>query len=403
MKKYRFFDNASTTKCCEAAIELNRRFSEDDYANSSSSHAMGQLAARAIREARVFFAETFRVDPTQVLFTGSGTESDNLAIQGVALSQLTRQGGSFSRTGRPRMLCTATEHPAVKKSVESLISLGFEPELIPVDSAGNILRERLLGLLDPAPLLVSIQRVNNITGTIHPVEELASLIKAKAPDTLIHTDAVQAFGKVSLPTAPSKVDFVSLSAHKIEGPKGVGALIVMNRELLRYAIRPLIWGGNHEGGFRAGTQNPGLIAGFHAAAKLALENQKARMEKIAGLNTKLREILAAPLGSKIVINSPADAAPHILSFSVPGLASAGLARCLEDRDFIVSTGSACGSEHANEPDPVLSAMGLSDTLATSALRVSFSHLNEEQELVEFAQALKESIEHTAKLMGSNRR
>ncbi|MGK5090257.1 cysteine desulfurase family protein [Bdellovibrionota bacterium FG-2] len=397
MKKYRFFDNASTTKCCEAAIELLRRFSEDDYANPSSSHAMGQLAAKAIREARVFFADTFRVDPTQVLFTGSGTESDNLAVQGVALSH------RASHASRPRILCTSTEHPAVKKSVESLISLGFEPELIPVDAAGNVLRERLLELLNPAPLLVSIQRVNNITGTIHPVEELAALIKAKAPDTLIHTDAVQAFGKVSLPTAPSKVDFVSLSAHKIEGPKGAGALIVLNRELLRSAIRPLIWGGNHEGGFRAGTQNPGLIAGFHAAAKLAITHQKERMEKIARLNTKLREMLAAPQGTKVVINSPADAAPHILSFSVPGVASAGLARCLEDRDFIVSTGSACGSEHANEPDPVLSAMGLSHAVATSALRVSFSHLNEEQELVEFAQALRESIEHTTKLMGSNRR
>ncbi|MCM2323537.1 MAG: aminotransferase class V-fold PLP-dependent enzyme, partial [Oligoflexia bacterium] len=277
--KFRFFDSASTTRCCEAAVQAFRQFAVDEFGNPSSAHAPGQRASRAIREARQFFAETFRVEPDQVVFTGSGTEADNLALSGVALKWL-------ENPDRPafRVLASATDHPAVRKTALSLASFGAEARLLPVDRAGQLRREEFLELLTPSCALCSVQQVNNITGAVLPVEELAALAKERVPGLIFHTDAVQAFGKLRHPSAPSAVDLVSLSAHKISGPKGVGALIVLNRSLLKPArLRPLLWGGDQEMGWRSGTPNPGLIAGFHAAARLALselERNRAHAESL---------------------------------------------------------------------------------------------------------------------------
>lgn len=410
MKNYLFFDNASTTKCCEAAVELMCRFSSEDFGNPSSSHAMGQLAARAIRDSRLFFAKTFNAGPEQVIFTGSGSESDNLAVYGIAMEALAKRSAKLAKgenAEAPRVICSAIEHPAVRKTVQSLQSLGLDTQLAPVDSRGQIDREKFLALLTPNTVLVSIQQVNNIVGTQLPVEELARLAKERVPGVVFHTDAVQAFGRVQTPVAPSAVDLVSISAHKIQGPKGVGAMIVLNKALLKNGLRPLVWGGEQEGGFRSGTQNAGLIAGFHAAAQQTLSEREAYARHCAQLRSRFRELLLAkglfssePGKGVLQWNSPEDAVPHIISLSVPGYPSGPLAKLLEERHCLVSTGSACSSQKA-EPDPVLTAMGCPPQIRTSAIRVSFSCHNELKDVDTLVDALDQSIQLMNQLLGGS--
>ncbi|MGZ3689019.1 MAG: cysteine desulfurase family protein [Bdellovibrionota bacterium] len=397
--KYRFFDSASTTKCCEAAVELIARFAQEDFGNPSSTHAYGQAAAKAIREARLFFSAHFRTDPSQIIFTGSGSEADNMAVYGVAMDALAKRRNHGGEPA-PRVLYSAIEHPAVRKTAQSLSALGFDVHAIPVDSKGQIDRGAYERLLTPQTVFVSVMQVNNIVGSILPVEELARIAKSRAPESVFHTDCVQAFGKIPSPTAPSPVDLISLSAHKLEGPKGVGALIVLNKSLLKDGLRPLIWGGEQEGGFRSGTQNAGLIAGFHRCAELALAHQKKFLDHTRSLRSRFQESLLSRglLGKTIHWNSPADGVPHIVSLSVPGFPSGPLAKLLEERACLVSTGSACSSAKA-EPDAVLSAMGLPPAHYTSAIRISFSMFNSPEDVDHLVTSLSDSLELMSRLLG----
>lgn len=403
--KYRFFDSASTTPCCPSASQLVQQFASEDFGNPSSSHVYGQRAARAIRAARLFFAQTFRVEPQQVIFTGSGSEADNLAVYGTALHAL----GNHHHSEKLRVLASATDHPAVRKTVQSLSHLGIDPQLIPVDSKGQIQEDSFEELLTPSTLLVSIQQVNNITGAILPVESLAEFAKKRVPGVLFHSDAVQGFGKTRTLTAPSSVDLVSISGHKIKGPKGVGALIVLNRDLLKSGLRPLVWGGEQEGGFRSGTQNAGLIAGFHSAAEQVISRMDAQLEHIQKLQHCFKEALiqkdlmsaTEENPKKIRWNSPSSAIPHIVSLSVPGYPTGPLTRLLEERGFLISTGSACSSNKA-EPDAVLSAMGLPSSLHNFAIRVSFSDFIQEEDVRDLVDAIAESIGIMSQLLGGKR-
>jgi cysteine desulfurase len=392
-KKYLFFDSASTTPCCAEAIELICRYAHEDFGNPSSSHAFGQQAARAIREARLFFASHFQVDAEQVIFTGSGSEADNLAVYGVAMQALAQ------KRERIRVLSCATEHPAVRKTVESLSALGIDAHFIPVTADGQIEEQVLLELVDDHTALVSVQQLNNITGAILPVEQLARIVKSKAPNAVFHTDAVQAFGKIDLPKSASAVDLVSISAHKVEGPKGVGALIALNRKVLQEKLRPLLWGGGQEAGYRSGTQNAGLIAGFHVAAKRAIEKQERFLAHCSLLRERLRGELKnlGLLEGTVVWNSPKTASPNIVSLSVPNYPSGPLSKLLEERGFLVSTGSACSSQKM-EPDPVLCAMGLPANVHSSALRISFSDQLTEEDVAQLVGALQESIELVNRLL-----
>lgn len=391
---YRFFDSASTTPCTPDAARLIERFAVQDFGNPSSGHLMGQRAAAAIRDARLFFAQTFRVEPNQVIFTGSGSEADNLAIYGTAL-------GALAKKKSGRILCSAIEHPAVRKTVQSLTGLGFDAQLIPVDAQAQINSQRYLELLNPETLLISIHQVNNITGAILPVEKLAELAKARFPEIIFHTDSIQAFGKIPHPTASSAVDLVSISGHKIGGPKGVGALIVLNKKLLQGHLRPQIWGGDQENGFRSGSQNAGLIAGFHSAAQQALSQRDGFIERMNSLRELLHSLLTEKK-LKVRWNSPAapEAVPHIVSLSVPDYPAGPLARLLEERGFLISTGSACSSQKS-EPDPILTAMGLPPAVTSSAIRVSFSDLLTQDDIVAFVEALDDSLRLMSRLMASS--
>jgi cysteine desulfurase len=249
-------------------------------------------------------------------------------------------------------------------------------------------------------------RVNNIVGALLPVEELAALAKNKVPSLIFHTDAVQAFGKVDLPQAPSPIDLISISGHKIEGPKGVGALIVLNPEILKKgALRPHIWGGEQEGGFRSGTQNAGLIAGLRVASELALKKKSAYWTHAKELQAELKKALEeqglhhSDLNqNQVHWNSPPDAVPYIVNLSVPGHSPGPLVQFLEERGFLVSTGSACSSDKQT-PDSVLKAMGLPSAIVNSAIRVSLSDSLNKDDIRSFVGALKESLTLMSRLMG----
>jgi len=395
-----FFDTASTTRCCAEALELVAAYSGTHFGNPSSSHALGQQSAKAIREARVFFAEVFDVSPEQVVFTGSGTEADNLAISGVAF-------GPFG--GKPqRVLVSSLEHPAVKKSATALSTFGIDAQTLPVTENGEIIPEEFLNLITRETSLISIHQVNNVVGSAYPVTELARTAKSRAPAVLFHTDAVQAFGKLPAPTGNSGVDLVSISSHKIEGPKGVGALILLNSQLTRsgqLGLRPLIWGGDQENGLRSGTQNAGLIAGFHVAARRSLNKMKEFISHTESLRSRLRSQLTtygllAPTPSRSLIrwNSPPGSVPYIVNLSIPGLSAGPFSRLLEERGCIVATGSACGS-HSDDADPVLAALGLPADIQRAAIRISFSDMHSVADIDLLARTIEDSIAHMERLQG----
>lgn len=383
---YLFFDCASTTQCCPAADEAMRQFSVAEYGNPSSRHAMGQKSARAISDARKYFGEVFDIDGRQagrIIFTGSGTESDNLAISGVLRPFLIKGK-------KPRVICSSIEHPAVGRSVMSWADFGFDVWTAPVDENGQIIENVLLDMITDDTALVSIMCVNNIVGTIQPVEGLARAIKAKNPNVVFHTDAVQAFSKVTVPKGElSAVDLVSISAHKIEGPKGIGALVVLNPKLIsERRLHPVIFGGGQEWGLRSGTQNAGLIAGFQAATQQALsKNSKPHLENLRG---RLRtEIAERQIPVKWI--SPDDAVPYIVNLAVPGRDVGKLSSALEERGVLISLGSACSSQKG-EPDPVLAAMGLAPEVYSSSIRVSFCDAMQEQDVTVLAGALAEALQ-----------
>ncbi|MBY0469651.1 cysteine desulfurase [bacterium] len=404
MKNPLFFDHASTTPACPQAVETVRKYANEEFGNPSSAHALGQKCAQAIRDARKYFAHHFRVEPEQVIFTGGGTESDNLAIQGTALRILSRAKNP-DEVARTRVLASATEHPAVTKTVTSLKDFGFDCQFIPVKGDGQIDLDRFSQLLSQDTAIVSIQQVNNILGTVHPVEDLARFAKKVNPSLIFHTDAVQAFGKVPSPKAPSPVDLVSISAHKIGGPKGVGALIALNPAIVKQALlRPLIWGGGQEDGMRSGTQNAGLIAGFHLAAEETIKATEARQRHLETLNKVLKKSLiqrnllsADPKQiSPLVWNSSEKSIPGIVSLSAPGLPSSSLAMLLEQRGIVVSTGSACSSKKM-EPDSVLSAMGCPLEISGSAIRISMSHEHTEADISTLAATFDDAVQLMTKL------
>ncbi len=392
MTDYLFFDSASTTKCDEATLEVINKYNGEHFGNPSSSHAYGQTAALAMREARFFFADHFKIQPDQVIFTGSGTEANNLALWGIASK------GVFStqKENPLRILTSAVEHPSVKKTIESFEAFGIKSDVIGVNAFGHFDLNEALSLLTPQTALMSVQTVNQITGAIFPVEKIAQRIKEKSPRIIFHTDAIQAFGKVQISSFPSSVDLISISGHKIGGPKGIGALIILNRKiLLSHQLRPLLWGGEQEQGLRSGTQNVGLIAGFHFSAQNFLNQKEEIAKHFTHLRNQFRELLLEsklidPIKTKNTVqwNSPLDGIPSIISLSVPGIPSSTLARLLEERGCLVSVGSACGSK---KPET-----------QSSGIRISFTKDLQTKDIVTLVHALQDSIDRARQLMGSLR-
>lgn len=371
-----YFDNAATTRVSDTAAQAALTAMTELYANPSSAHAFGFEAEKALRAARAAVLAALGFTPSEgsLVFTGSGSEADNLALRGAA--------HALARRGR-HIVLSDSEHPAVENTAKDLEKEGFTLSRLST-KGGKLDLDEARAVLTPDTILVSCMAVNNETGAIYDIASLASLAKVLCPNALFHTDAVQAFTKIPAGVW-KKADLVSVSAHKIHAPKGVGALFV------RKGVRlvPCITGGGQENGLRSGTEAMPGICAMAAAAKQATADFAALDAQVKSINAYLRTRLSTLDG--VCINTEPDGfLPHILSIAVPGLRSEILLRFLSERGIYVSAGSACSAKHAD--NRVLSAFGLPDKIADSTLRLSFSADNTTAECDAFVKALSDAMQ-----------
>ncbi len=348
------------------AAQLVMKLMTEDYGNPSSMHKRGFEAEKYMREAKQTFADIFRCTPGEIFFTSGGTESDNMAILGAAYAHH-RQG--------KHIITTAIEHAAVSAPYKFLESQGYEVTYLSVDSEGIISLDELKDAIREDTILVSIMHVNNEIGSIQPIAEAGEIIKAANPQCLFHVDDIQGFGKLAISPKAMKIDMISVSGHKIHGPKGTGVLYV-NKDA---RIIPMILGGGQQKGMRSGTENVPGAAGMALAAKLMVKNMAENSAKLYELRGyfvgRLSEI------ENVQVNGPKDesqVAPHIVSLSIDGVRAEVILHALEEKDVFVSAGSACSS---NKPavSATLKAIGLKKELLDSTIRFSFSvHTTKEE-------------------------
>lgn len=363
-----YLDHNATAPLEAAVLEAMLPYLREHFGNPSSVHRLGRRARAAIDSAREQVAALVNAHPSQVVFTSGGTEANNLAIKGVAASH---------RPGR--ILIGATEHPSVAEAATSLIEDGWQVERLPVDREGVLQRDPLITQTRKGAALMSVMYANNETGVVQDIAAIADI--AKAHDMLLHTDAVQAAGKLPLDFGACGAHLLSMSAHKIGGPKGVGALIV-DKAL---ELKPLLHGGGQEKKRRSGTENVAGVVGFGAAAALVQERLAAYSLRVARLREQLENGLRALEGVEI-FSQQAPRVPNTSCFGVHGMDGETLVLNLDRQGFAVSSGSACASGSA-DPSPILLAMGVDRELARGGLRVSLGWSNAEADVEAFLAAL----------------
>lgn len=374
-----YLDNSATTRCFDSVAELMTQVMRLDYGNPSSMHRKGMQAEQYVRYAKDVIAKILKVDQKEIFFTSGGTESDNMALIGCAFANC--------RAGR-HLITTSIEHPAILQTMRYLEEQGFEVTYLPVDGYGKIRLEDLQQAMRPDTILVSIMHTNNEIGSLQPIAEAGALIRRMNPKTLFHVDAVQGFGKFRILPARMGIDMLSVSAHKIHGPKGVGFLYVGER----VKIHPILFGGGQQRGMRSGTENVPGIAGLARAAEEVYASLDADVNRLYALKERFMDGLSRI--PDVQINSPAgrEGAPHVISVSFRGIRSEVLLHALEEREIYVSAGSACSS---NRPDTAgsetLRAIGLEKDLLGSTVRFSLSVLTTEEEIDYTLQALYEIV------------
>lgn len=364
-----YLDNSATTRCSDRACQLMVDLLTKDYGNPSSLHMKGIEAERFVETAKKKIAKTLRVSEKEIIFTSGGTESNNLAIIGAAMAN--RRAGNH-------IITTSIEHASVENPMEFLKEQGFEITYLSVDENGIISLEELEEAVTEQTILVSMMQVNNEIGAIEPVAEAAELIKKKNPATLIHVDAIQSYGKMYIYPKKLGIDMLSVSGHKIHGPKGSGFLWVREKTKLK----PLILGGGQQKGMRSGTENVPAIAGLGEAAEEIYENLDEKRAHLYGLKQRFIDGIEKLEGTHVNGKTGEDSAPHIVSVSFEGIRSEVLLHSLEDRGIYVSSGSACSSNnHAgkHKGSKTLRNIHLKENLLDSTLRFSFSvHTTEEE-------------------------
>lgn len=365
-----YLDNAATTKPCMEATQAVLRTMTEDWANPSAQYHLGIEAARLLRRCRQSVAQALGGQTERVYFTSGGTEADNWAIFSAA-ERLGKRG--------KHIITTAVEHHAVLHPMQKLAEHGFEVTYLKPDALGRISVQDLQSALCPDTILVSIMMVNNESGAVMPIAQMAKLTHRLCPNALFHTDAVQGFFKLPFRASSLGADLISVSGHKIHAGKGVGALY------LGADIPPLLLGGGQENGKRSGTEGLPMIAGFAAACEAQLPNRLADIAQQQKVKALLQERLRALDGVTLL---GAQEAPHIVNLAVTGLRSQGLINALQDRGFCVSAGSACSKGRRSH---VLEAMGVAPTLIDGSIRVSISAENTPEDALAFAEALKASI------------
>ena len=361
-----YLDNSATTKCFDEVKDIVVKTMTEDYGNPSAMHLKGVEAEKYVKEAAAAIAKTLKVQEKEIFFTSGGTESDNWALVGTALANC-RQG--------KHIITTSFEHAAVSAPLNWLKEQGYELTVIPMDEKGNLSMEELEAAMRPDTILVSTMYVNNEVGAVVPVEAAAKLVHEKNPKTVYHVDAIQGYGKYRIYPKRAGIDLLSVSSHKIHGPKGVGFLYVSEK----VKIQPLILGGGQQKGMRSGTDNVPGIAGLGTAARMVYENHEEKIKKLRALKGYLAENLSAM--EQVVINGPApeNGAPHIVNASFLGVRSEVLLHTLEEKGIYVSAGSACSS-HKRAASATMTAISADKERRESAIRFSLSEFTTKEEL-----------------------
>ena len=331
-----YLDNSATTRCSKRATDLMVKLLTEDFGNPSSMHMKGVEAEKYIKEAKEKIAKTLKIDEKEIVFTSGGTESNNMALIGTAMAN--------KRAGN-HIITTSIEHASVSATTAYLEELGFKVTYLKVDSNGIISLEELQEAVTDETILVSLMMVNNEMGAVEPIEEAVKVIKAKNPKTLVHVDAIQAYGKYRIYPKKIGVDLLSVSGHKIHAPKGTGFLFIRDK----VKVKPLIYGGGQQKGMRSGTENvPGVAALAEAAVEI-YEDFDAKIDHLYALKTRFIEGLQGMDGVTVNGKTGRDSAPQIVSVSIEGVRSEVMLHTLEDRGIYVSAGSACSSNKPAVP------------------------------------------------------
>lgn len=371
-----YLDNSATTRCSKRATDLMVKLLTEDFGNPSSMHMKGVEAENYIKEAKEKIAKTLKIDEKEIVFTSGGTESNNMALIGAALAN--------KRSGN-HIITTSIEHASVSATTAYLEELGFKVTYLKVDADGIISLEELQEAVTDETILVSLMMVNNEIGAVEPIEEAVKIIKAKNPKTLVHVDAIQAYGKYRIYPKKIGVDLLSVSGHKIHAPKGTGFLFIRDK----VKVKPLIYGGGQQKGMRSGTENVPGIAALAEAATEIYEDFDAKIDYMYALKNRFIEGLQGMRGVSVNGKTGRDSAPQIVSVSIDGVRSEVMLHTLEDRGVYVSAGSACSS---NKPavSATLTAIGLKKSLLDSTIRFSFC-VNTTEEEIDYALSVMREV------------
>ena len=375
-QKEHYLDNSATTQVLPAVAEKAVELMVKEFGNPSSLHTRGFQARKLLEEARAQVADALGAQPEEITFTSGGTESNNLVLFGAA--QARRRLGN-------KIVTTAAEHDSVLNPCRALEQQGFQVVYLKPDSTGRLSEEALAQAIDEKTILVSVMLVNNETGAVFPVEAAGKAIRRKKAPALLHTDAVQGFGKLPFTVKRLGVDLLTLSGHKIHAPKGIGALYVKKG----VRVLPRTLGGGQERGLRSGTESVPLICALGEAVK-QLPPARETLERVGELNSLLRQHLAQL--PQVTIHSPEEGLPYVLNFSAGRVRGETMLHFLAERGVYVSSGSACGRA---KPSHVLEAMGLPKEQVESALRVSFSRFSTREDVEALVEGLKLGLETLA--------
>ena len=381
-----YLDNSATTKPYKEVVDKMVLALTTQYGNPSSIHKKGIEVEREIKEIRRNIARSLGAKENEIYFTSGGTECNNTIIRSVA---------RLNKKTKNHIISTVIEHPSVLDTLKDLESEGFEVTYLPVDKDGKISIEDLKNAIKKETILVSIMHVNNEIGTIQPIEEIGKYLKSLDEKIYLHVDAVQSYAKIKFRPSRYNIDFMSVSGHKLHGPKGIGFMYVKENN----RIKPLLTGGGQEIGIRSGTENVPGIYGIGEAVKVINKDLEGTIDKIRELRDLLKEEILANIDD-VKINTPEDGVCHVLNVSFRGVRGEVLLHYLEQKEIYVSTGSACSSK--KKGSHVLNAIGLTPEDIEGAIRFSLSDLNTKEEILETIKVLKESVSDLRMIIGRRR-
>lgn len=381
-----YLDNSATTKPYQEVVDKMVLALTTQYGNPSSIYKKGIEVEREIKEIRRNIARSLGAKETEIYFTSGGTECNNTIIRSVA---------KLNRKTKNHIISTVIEHPSVLNTLKDLEADGFEVTYLPVGKDGKISLEDLKNAIKKETMLVSVMHVNNEIGTIQPIEEIGKYLKSLDEKVYFHVDGVQSYAKIKFRPSRYNIDFMSVSGHKLHGPKGIGFMYVKENN----RIKPLLTGGGQEIGIRSGTENVPGIYGIGEAVRILNQDLEGTIDKIRGLRDLLKEEILANIDN-VKINSPEDGVCHVLNVSFRGVRGEVLLHYLEQKEIYVSTGSACSSK--KKGSHVLNAIKLTPEEIEGAIRFSLSDLNTKEEIMETVKVLKESVADLRMIIGKRR-